>query len=596
MQTSESYWQKRLSRRRIMQAGALAGTSAAAMALLGCSSGGGSKDDIAKVSNFAEPKDTSKTAKKGGIYKSIAAQDEATLDPLTTIRGAGAGGIEVYAYQKLLREKAQAYGPKATEYEGDFAESYELGDGGLRLTLKIRPNLKWDQRAPTNSRQATADDVIYSWNKVAAQSPYRTQLDNKADPTAGVESVTKIDNLTVQFKMAFPWAPLIPALAWGPLQMAPMESEDKFDRRREVRGSGPWMLEEYRASALFNWKRNPNYYDTALPYLDGVEEPILAEYAAKLAQFKAKNIWDLTPNAEDVISIRRESPALQLYKGPLGLTGRHLYLNSNAGSPFKDVRVRRAVSMALDRDIYADIYTNATKFASEGFEIPYFLDNYIPAGMTTYWIDPRGKDMGEAAKYFAYNPADAKALVQAAAFPTSQEMRIRWTDTHLTEKQASVVAEWLAAIGIKSKLEYADRETVFNPQILVTKGKFPGDISGLTRPIGFDPGAGLYRTNHSNGANTGSAWDDDGQKKIDALLERSIREVDTQKNVALIKEIQKELGLYQGSIPINFQSPALTFTWPWVMNFGVYRASEVSATTNRRIAYHNMWIDDSLKS
>lgn len=579
-----------------MGLGGLTAGSIVALSLLGCSSkDNGEKTSIADP--FTAAKDTSKAAKKGGAYKSVAIQDEATLDPLTTIRGAGSdGGAELLAYSKLLREKGVPGGASAPVYESDIAESWEMADGGLRLTVKLRPNAKWDPREPTNSRPVNADDVVYSWNKMAKLSPYRSLLSYAADPVAGIESVTKVDDRTVVYRMAFPWSPLLPALAYGPHQIAPIEAEDKFDIRRDVRGSGPWMLQDYRASAFFNWKRNPNYYDQSVPYLDSVEEPIVTEDATKLAQFKAKNIWDILPNTDDVLTIRRETPSLLMYKGQLGLGGKHLFLSSNPGSPFLDVRVRRAVSMAVDREAYADAYSNSSKFAAAGLDVPFFLDNFIPAGMAPYWIDPRGKDMGDAAKFFQHNVSDAKALMSAAGLGNGLDLRLRFTSPHLTERDATIISDMLTSIGIKSKLEAAERVTVFNTQILPSGGKFPGDMSGLARAIGFDPGAGLYRTNHSKGANTGSAFDDDGQRQIDAAIEKVLKEVDPQKNAALIKELQKQLGMYQGSIPFNYQSPPVSFTWPWVKNYGVFTATPVGAGTSRRLVYHNLWIDESLKT
>ena len=61
--------------------------------------------------------------------------------------------------------------------------------------------------------------------------------------------VTAPDDRTVVYKMAFPWAPLMPGLGdGGPHQIVPMESEDKFNPKNTVRGSGPWMLQDYQPS------------------------------------------------------------------------------------------------------------------------------------------------------------------------------------------------------------------------------------------------------------------------------------------------------------------------------------------------------------
>src|SRR5690242_19679315 len=129
---SENYWQRRLTRRRVIKGAATTGAGAAALALIACGGSGGKKSQPESQANSdlnAKPQDTSAQAKRGGIYQTFNAGDETTFDPFTTSRGAGQGGFEVPGYQKLLREKESAGGTKTQVFEGDAAESYELTDG-----------------------------------------------------------------------------------------------------------------------------------------------------------------------------------------------------------------------------------------------------------------------------------------------------------------------------------------------------------------------------------------------------------------------------------------------------------------------------------
>src|SRR5436305_9417101 len=175
-----SYWQRRLTRRRVIRGAATAGAGTAALALIACGGGSsGQKSQPASQANsdlIAKPQDTTAQAKRGGVYQSFNAGDETTFDPFTTSRGAGQGGFEVPGYQKLLREKEFAGGTNKQVFEGDAAESYELTDGGLTLIAKLRPNNKLDPRPPTNGRALNAQDVVYSWNKPVAQSTYASVL------------------------------------------------------------------------------------------------------------------------------------------------------------------------------------------------------------------------------------------------------------------------------------------------------------------------------------------------------------------------------------------------------------------------------------
>src|SRR5690606_15457068 len=121
-------------------------------------------------------------------------------------------------------------------------------------TVKLRPNNGFDPREPTNGRMMNAQDVVYSWNTLVERSTYASIIAYEASNAVPVESATAIDDLTVVYKMAFPWAALLPAFAeGGPHVVVPVEMEDKFDPKNTIRGSGPWML-EYEPSVAFRWK------------------------------------------------------------------------------------------------------------------------------------------------------------------------------------------------------------------------------------------------------------------------------------------------------------------------------------------------------
>ncbi len=590
MDGKSSYWQTRATRRNLLRAGAITSAGLTVVGLIGCSSGGDKV--IQQNRGFYEPKDTSSSARRGGIYQSFAPRDVTDFNPATTVQGAGLGGPERAAYSTLIREKEAPGGTKIGVVEGDLAESYELSDGGLRLTMKLRPNAKWDPRTPTSGRAVIADDVVYSWEKYAKVSPYAEVLANATSPTsAGIISAQKVDERTVVFKMAFPWAPLLPGLAKGPYVIVPVESEDKFDPRRDIRGSAEWMLADYQPSSNLKWRRNPNYYNQELPYLDGYDQPILTEYAAQLSQFTAKNIWDFQPSSEDVLVTARNNSALLMYEGDPDISPQEIFFNNQPGSRFLDIRVRRAVSMAIDRDLYAETIKNLSKFAAAGFPRTVFLDNYLFGGMPELWIDPRGKEMGDGAQYFQYNPTEAKKLLNAAGYSEGFDMRIRWDgQVHVLEKEASIVAEMLSAVGMRGKLEQANYASAYLPKIIPSHGNFDGDIAFRSATVGFEASSGLQRALHSKGSTTGSSFDDDGQRKIDGLIEGALKELDHQKYVQRIHELQKELGLYQGAVVFTSQCPSISLAWPWVMNLQVFKGS-LTGTGLRHV-----WIDESRRS
>jgi peptide/nickel transport system substrate-binding protein len=597
---SESYWTRQLTRRRALRGAAL-GSGAAALILAGCGGGdGGSGTSTKKQGLFSDPEDTTKQAKRGGTYAHFNANDETNLDPFTTPRGAGQGGFERPGYQKLLREKEFAGGSKSQVFEGDAAESYELSDGGLKLVAKLRPNNKFDPRPPTNGRVLNAQDVVYSWNKLVSSSTYASVLAYAKDPAVPIESVTATDDRTVVYKMAFPWAALLAGIAdGGPHQIGPVEAEDKFNPKNTIRGSGPWML-DYEPSVAFRWRRNPGYFESDYPYLDGYDQPILPEYATRLAQFRAKRIYDLEPtNPADIPQSVSDSPEVKVYKQEVGINHIHMWFSGRPNNPFRDVRLRRAASMALDRQLYADVISEAEKLRAFGLPPEIVINNNIPGGAPDYRLDPFGKEMGEAAQYFKFNQAEAKKLMSAAGYTGAELLARVSTQAHATGKESEIALQMLREVGFRVRQEPADYNTVFLPNILSARGDWDGNISFSGGGMGFSPATGLQRVHHPAGGTTRVSWQgqpwDEGHKKIADMIEKALREVDTERYRSQIYDLQREIGMYQSAVIIDFQAGPFRLVWPWVKNYNVYRLARGRAASDHARLSH-VWIDDKLKT
>ena len=165
--------------------------------------------------------------------------------------------------------------------------------------------------------------------------------------------------------------------------------------------------------------------------------------------------------------------------------------------------MRRAVSMSMDRELFAEVDTNADKLKKEGIVPDIYLNNNIAGGVRDFWLDPRGKDMQDAAQYFQYNVAEAKKLVAVSRFANGVDVRARFDGTtHITESNASILSQFLAASGIRLKLEKADYNTVFLPLILASKGNFDGYMSFSNGPMGFSPATFFARALSYNGGTT----------------------------------------------------------------------------------------------
>jgi ABC-type transport system substrate-binding protein len=86
-----------------------------------------------------------------------------------------------------------------------------------------------------------------------------------------------------------------------------------FDPRNEMIGHGPYMLAEAVPSVSYTMRRNPHYYDEDAALIDEIELPIVSEYAARLAQLKAGNLWQYNVLAQDIVAAKNEESRLNLY-------------------------------------------------------------------------------------------------------------------------------------------------------------------------------------------------------------------------------------------------------------------------------------------
>jgi len=114
-------------------------------------------------------------------------------------------------------------------------------------------------------------------------------------------------------------------------------------------------------------------------------------------------------------------------------------------------------------------------------------------------------------------------------------------------------------------------------------------------PIADDEDLGVNRESlgralSSKGGTTRSAFNDDGQRKIDAMIEQALKTVDAEKYRSAIYDIQREMGRYQGAVPYDYSTAPFTLVWPWVKNWDVFKL----ARTGTNLLH--VWMDESLKS
>jgi ABC-type transport system substrate-binding protein len=329
---------------------------------------------------------STKPAKRGGTLTRASAWDPPVLDPRLT------QSIGLYQFAGLTSNRLVRYvfpdeasGVNDLILKGDLAESWQSSPDFRVWTFKLRQGVKWHNKAPVSGRTLDADDVLFSWRRFAAKNSGRINVANVANPDAPVLSITASDPSTLVMKLKEPLVYALglfhPSGASGVI-ISPKETDSTFDARGDMIGTGPWVMEKYTPSLGYTFKRNPEYWDKDTALMDQIDMPIIPEYTTALSQLKAGNIYWMGPTAttnikpEDALPLKQQEPRIGLYQSELaiaGLVGSRLNFGwLPAGkSPFLDERVRQAVSMAWDRDLYMDTFFNVAKFGSEGIPVAF---------------------------------------------------------------------------------------------------------------------------------------------------------------------------------------------------------------------------------
>ena len=276
--------------------------------------------------------------------------------------------------------------------------------------------MKFDDRPPTNGRISTSEDVKYSWERFETTNPRAPELSNNRAPDAPVTSVDTPDEQTVVFNLAFPFAPLFAYLgsSFFPF-IYPTEAEGGYETKSIARGTGAWRIPDDRPTGDAFMERNPYYDHNGEPFFDKLNIYSVTDQATIYGQFNAGALdFDTTLVQEDVLALKKNNPDLIMYQRPFFAKGcGGVFFGRQADSPWNDDRVRKALAMNMDADLWGDNFSNRVKFEAEG--LPVETADFARAGPGyDWWLDPSTDALGEAGKYLKYNPDEAHKMLVAS--------------------------------------------------------------------------------------------------------------------------------------------------------------------------------------
>jgi peptide/nickel transport system substrate-binding protein len=246
-------------------------------------------------------------------------------------------------YNTLLR--VDPFDKTGTKPVGDLAQSWTISKDGLTYTFKLRQGVKFHDGSPMTSRdvKASYDKIIFPPAGVVSlrKSAYRA-----------VEAIETPDPQTVRFRLKWPESSMLLNLAspWNWIYRADTLAKDMHWYEKNINGTGPFTFVEHVKGSHWVGKKNPNYWDKGKPYLDGYRATFISSSSAQVAAVRGERAHiqfrGFTPADRDSL-VQALGNKITVQESPWDCI--LMVAMNHQKKPFDDKRVRRALTLALDR-------------------------------------------------------------------------------------------------------------------------------------------------------------------------------------------------------------------------------------------------------
>jgi peptide/nickel transport system substrate-binding protein len=358
----------------------------------------------------------SASAAAGGAITVGIPLEPPNLDPSATSAEATENIVYANVFEGLTRiEEDGSVAPA-------LARDWTISPDGLSYRFHLRAGVHFHDGTPL-----TAADVRFSLDRARAEGS-KNPLHDLLQP---IRSVRADDELTVTLDLARPVAEILTYLGWGNLVIMSPASAPRA--ATEPIGTGPFRFREWRKGDALLLERNPGYWG-APALLDRVTFRVVPDATTALAALLAGDVdaYSNFPAPENLATLARD-PRFTVVVG--STEGETLLAINNARPPFDDLRVRRALAHAVDRNAII-------QGAMYGYGQP--IGSHFP---------PHDPDYVDLTGRYAYDPAAARALLAEAGYPSGFDVTLRLPPPYYARRSGEIVAAELGAVGIRVHIQ-----------------------------------------------------------------------------------------------------------------------------------------------
>jgi len=467
--------------------------------------------------------------------------------------------------QRVLRDICEGLTTldKAGGVAPGIAEKWQVSPDGRTYTFTLRHDARWSSGQPV-----VAADFVAGLRRLvdpATASQYAEVVDviaNASDIVAGRKhpeslGVSAPDAYTVIVQLSTP-APYLPALLSHPSTcpvdpVALANDRDTYARPGNLPSDGAFVLSQWVHGSYIYLTRNTHYWDNAATHVDAVKYMITPDEDAELTLYRADqlDVTDVIPKSQ--YGWIRSHLGDQLHIAPA--LGVYFYGFNLQSAPFAGkVKLRRALSMAIDRDKLAQLVLRSGELPAYG---------WIPPGVSDY--TPQSPDYRSLT--MAQRIAEARKLYAQAGYSAAKPLRfeLRYNTGEIHNELAVAIASmWQQALGVQVTLRAEEFRSLMQDidrgDVQMFRSSWIGDYNdAYTFAQYFKSDFGINLTHYHN-----PAYDD--------LVDRAAAELDPAKRRALLEQAEQVMLADQPVMPIYFYvskhlvKPRVTGWYSNVMN------------------------------
>src|SRR5579863_4494098 len=309
-----------------------------------------------------------------------------------TIASLGAQGC---MFDNLIRRDPRDSGKTIVP---DLAHSWEIAKDGKTYTFHLRKDVLFHDGA-----EFTSADIKATYDRIA--KPPKGVSIPRSVLFRAVSEITAPDKYTVQFKLAEPRPPnfIMSAFAsgWNVIVRKKTLEDNNYDLRkvRDIPGTGPFRSVKYVENESWEMKKNPDYWNKGLPYLDGITFYHALPFSTELGSAILSGRVDYI-RITDPVTVRKAQQTPHLKTATFNQSVIQGVWTNTKRKPLDDPRVRRAFHLAFDRPTLIDVVKDVTPMQVGGFIYPF-----------SEWATPRE----ELFKKVGYQKDTTEALKEARA-------------------------------------------------------------------------------------------------------------------------------------------------------------------------------------